>query len=124
MAATTTTCGNFSTKKRIPVSLVSGFLHPSAGPNVVRQEAAGSKNQGGAYVPPFFGGMYPPSRKGRRHAKLRHVCATPDFHRVSRAEGPKGQTYKTATCSLFAVADHDSLRNAVVHRAAVGMNEL
>ena len=38
--------------------------------------AAGSKNQGGAYVPPNFGGMYAPSGQGRRHAKLRHVCAT------------------------------------------------
>jgi hypothetical protein len=33
---------------------------------------------GGAYVAPFFGGMYAPCRKGRRHAKLRHVCATRD----------------------------------------------
>ena len=37
---------------------------------------AGSKKQGGAYVPPYFGGMYASSEQGRRHAKLRHVCAT------------------------------------------------
>ena len=34
------------------------------------------KTRGAAYVPPFFGRMYAPPRKGRRHAKLRHVCAT------------------------------------------------
>ena len=60
---------------------------------LMRSFYIGSKNQGGAYVPPFFGGMYAPSRKGRRHAKLRHVCAIPDFHRVSRANDPKRDTW-------------------------------
>ena len=50
---------------------MSGYaLHPEA--------YAGSKKQGGAFVPPYFGGMYAPSGQGRRHAELRHVCATPD----------------------------------------------
>jgi hypothetical protein len=31
---------------------------------------------GGAYVPTVVVGMYAASRKGRRHAKVRHVCAT------------------------------------------------
>jgi hypothetical protein len=53
---------------------------------------AGSKNQGGACVPPYFGGMSAPFGQGRRHAKLRHVCATRVFHELSRAEGPWGQT--------------------------------
>ena len=35
---------------------------------------------GGAYVTTPIGGMYAPSRKGRRHAKLRHVCATREFY--------------------------------------------
>ena len=34
------------------------------------------RSGGRAYVPPFFGGMYAPPRKGRRHAKLQHVYAT------------------------------------------------
>jgi hypothetical protein len=48
----------------------------SATDTLMRSFYTGSRNQGDAYVPPFFGGMYAPSRKGRRHAKLRHVCAT------------------------------------------------
>jgi hypothetical protein len=71
---------------RTTVLPVRSFWRESAG------RAAGSKNPGGAYAPPLFGGMYAPSRKGRRHAKLRHVCATPAFHQVPRDEGPKGQT--------------------------------
>jgi hypothetical protein len=56
---------------------------------------------GGAYVPPFFGGMYAPCRKGRRHAKLRHVCATrglPNNHGLEVVKEP-------ANCGLgcFAV---------------------
>ena len=39
----------------------------------------GSKNQGGAYVTPYFGGMYAPSGHRRRHTKLRHVCATREW---------------------------------------------
>jgi hypothetical protein len=52
-----------------------GSIHDRCCCNASR-EIAGSKNQGGAYVPPHFGGMYAPSGQGRRHAKLRHVCAT------------------------------------------------
>ena len=49
----------------------------------------GSKNRGGAYVPPFFGGMYAPSGQGRRHAKLRHVCATREASEPVSRKGAK-----------------------------------
>ena len=116
-----------------------------ASSRVPTRKAAGPKNRGGAYVPPFFGGMYAPSRKGRRvekssakndlvlktkgigrigpstslwpffmsfrgrkahgdrHAELRHVCATPNFHQASRAEGPKGQTSENTRSALPAL---------------------
>ena len=68
--------GGLTTCTTRPFCAWTGWIEPNSA--VCIFGTSGSKNQGGAYVAPYVGGMYAPSRQGRRHARLRHVCATRD----------------------------------------------
>jgi hypothetical protein len=83
--------------------IFGGFFHTT-------RRAAGSKNWGGAYVPPFFGGMYAPSRKGRIHAKLRHVCATLVFIKFRGPKAHDDRPKKEGEIPRFAVESQGSRR--------------